>query len=88
MPSNLPPRLSRSSGSTSFQLTHVKSFKRRIKQHSSQFTNFKDVKCWNTWRRNTLATARAQDADKVLDLDYAPLNQEDMNMFKEKKKFI
>ena len=85
---NPPPELAASSRSCSHQLTPVESFKRSIKWYSSQFTNFKEGKYWDTWRRNTLATARAQDLDKVLDPDYAPLNQEEMKLFSEKQTFM
>ena len=81
-----PLELARSSGSlgsSSHQLTPVESFKRSIKWDSSQFYNFKEGKHWDTRRRNALATDRAQDVDKVLDPDYAPLNQEEMSIFNE-----
>ena len=57
--SNPPPGFAGSSKASSYQLTPVESFKRSIKRDSSQFTNFKEGKHWDTWRRNTLATARA-----------------------------
>ena len=85
---NPPPGLAGSSGISSHQLTFVESFKRIIKRYSSQFASFKERKYWNAWRRNSLATARAQDMDKVLYLDYTPLTQEEMNLFSEKQKFV
>ena len=69
-------------------LTPIESFKRKIKQDSSQFTNFKEGKHWDTWRRNTLATARAQDVDNVLDPGCAPSTQEKKILFSEKLKFM
>ena len=74
--SNPTPGFAGSSGSSLHQLTLVESFKRSIKRDSSQFTNFKEVKCWDNWRRKTLITARSQDVDKVLDLDYTPLTHD------------
>ena len=61
------PGFDKSSGSSTSQLTPVESFKRSIKRDLSQFSNFKEGKYWDKWRRNTLATSRAQDLDKVLD---------------------
>ena len=78
----------RSSGYSSHQLTPIESFKRRINRDSIQFFNFKEGKHWDTWRRNTIATARAQDMDKVLDPDCATLTQEEMSLFSETQKFI
>ena len=86
--SNPLPRLSRSLGSASYQLTPVEYFKRSGKRDSSQFTNFKYWNHWDNWCPNTLATARAQDVDKLLYSDYVPLTQEDLNLFKEKRKFM
>ena len=67
--SNPLPGLARSSGSSSHQLTLVESFKRTMKRESNLFSNFKEGKDWDTWRRNTLVTSKAQDVDKVLDPD-------------------
>ena len=51
---NHPPGLSGSSGSSgrcSQQPIPVESFKRSIKRDSSNFTNFKEGKHWDAWRR-------------------------------------
>ena len=61
--------LSGSLGRRSQQLTPVESFKHSIKGDSIHFSNFKEGKYWDAWRRNTLATARAQDAYSVLKTD-------------------
>lgn len=86
--SNPPPGFPGSTKASSHQLTPVESFKRSIKRDSIQFTNFKEGKCWDTRRRNTLATARAQDIDDVLDLEHSPSTQEERNIFSEKQKFM
>ena len=86
--SNPPPGFAGSSKASSRQLTPVESFKRSIKRDSSQFTNFKEGKYWDTWRRNALATARAQDIDDVLDPEHSPSTQEERNLFSEKQKFM
>ena len=45
-------------------------------------------KYWDTLNRNTLATTRAQDIAEVLNPDYRPVTDNDVNMFKEKHKFM
>ena len=67
--SNPPPGLAGSSGSSLHQLTAFESFKRNVKRGPSQFSSFKEVKNWDTWRRNTIETARDHDVEMVLDLD-------------------
>lgn len=86
--SNPPPGLAGSSESSSHQLTPVESFKRRIKWHSSKFTNLKQGKNWDARQRNTLVTTRAQEVDKVLDSEQKPLAQEKMNLFSDKQTFL
>ena len=83
-----PSCITGSSVNSSSQLTTAESFKRCIKCDYSHFTNFKEWKCRDNWTRNTIATARYQGADDFLKPEYAPLNQEDMNLFNEKKKFM
>ena len=60
------------------------------KSSSASFilSTFKDGKYWDTWRRNTLAIARAQDVAEVLDTDYHPVTTDNVSLFQEKKKFI
>ena len=86
--SNPPPGFAGSSKSSSNQLTLAESFKRSVKRDSSQFNNFKEGKYWDTWRRNTLATARAQNVDEVLDPSYSPSTAEEQSLFNEKQKFM
>ena len=88
MPFNPLVELSRSSGSSSHQLTLVESFKRSIKRDSIQFKKFKEDKNWDTWQRSSLTAPRAQDVYKVLDPDYKILTQEYMSLFNEKHKFM
>ena len=45
---------------------------------------FPDGKFWENWRKNTLATERAQDFEVILDSTYTPETEEDRNPFKEK----
>ena len=63
-------------------------FKKCIKRDASLFTNFKEGKYWDAWSRNALATARAQDATEALNPDYSPVTAYEVNLFKEKQKFM
>ena len=58
--------------------TPAENFKKSIKRDASLFVAFKDGKFWDNWRRSTLAIARAQDADQVLDLNCIPVTTEDI----------
>ena len=64
------------------------SFKKSIKRNASLFTTFKEGKYWDTWCRNTLATARAHDVAEVVNPDYLPVTADYVNLFKEKHKFM
>ena len=68
--------------------TPAETFKKSIKRDSSRFTIFKDGKFWDNWRRSTLATARAQNVEDVLDPTYQPVTEDEIELFKEKKKFM
>ena len=72
--------------SDNFKVTFspVDSFKKSIKRDSGIFTNFKEGKYWENWHRNTLATARAQNAAELLNSDYCAVTTDDVNLFKEK----
>ena len=52
------------------------------------FSNFKDGKFWNNWRRSTIATTNVQDVVDVLDSDHSLTSPEEIALFYEKKKFI
>lgn len=66
----------------------IETFKKSIKRDANLFTTFKDGKFWDNWRRTTLAAARAQNAEEVLDSTHTPLTTEDNKLFKEKQKFM
>ena len=69
-----------------FSLTN--SFKNHVKRHASIFTSFKGEKYWYACQRNTLATARVQDVAEVLNPDHRASTNDDVNLFKEKYKFM
>ena len=62
----------------------AESLKNYIKRDESLFTTFKEGKCWETWRRKTLYTARAHDIAKVLKPNYHPVTYDDVIFFREK----
>lgn len=64
------------------------SFKKGIKRDASLFKSFKDDKYWDTWRRHTLAQARAQDVADVLNESYVPVGTEEADLFEEKQKYM
>jgi hypothetical protein len=66
----------------------VESFKRGIKRDITHFTPFKDDKQWDTWSRSTMAQARAQDVDSVLDPAYIPSSEDEKLLFDEKQKYM
>ena len=68
--------------------TPAETFKKSIKRDATLFPTFKDGKFWDNWRRSTLAVARAQDVEEVLNHDYIPLTDPEIDLFTEKKKFM
>ena len=48
------------------QFTPDDIFKKRIKKDNSLFSNFKDGKFWDNWRRSTTCTSNANDVTYVL----------------------
>jgi len=49
---------------------------------------FKDGKPFDSWQHSTLAQARAQDIDDVLDPCYVPPTPADKDLFSEKQKYM
>jgi hypothetical protein len=52
------------------------------------FIVYKDKKQWDNWQRSTVAFARAQGIEEVLDINYFPTDSDDVALFEEKKKFM
>ena len=63
-------------------------FKKEIKRDPALFLVLKEDNQWDSWRRNLIATARAQDVGEVLELTYSPSTLEEDKLFDEKKKFM
>ena len=66
----------------------LRDFKRGVKRDMSQFETLKDDGAWDAWNRSTIAQARAQDLEQVLDPKYQPSDQDAKDLFNEKQKFM
>ena len=42
-------------------------FKRGIKRDKTQYKEFKEDKQWDSWKRATIATARAHQCEEIFD---------------------
>ena len=63
----------------------IELFERSIKRDPSHFNSFKEGKYWETWQRNTLATARSQDVNLFLNVNYVTRTKDDADLFQEKQ---
>src|SRR5687768_10090171 len=70
------------------QLDPVKEFRRGIKRDATQYISLKDDAAWDNWNRSTIAQARAQDVEQILDPLYAPTTADETNLFEEKQKYM
>ena len=83
-----PPSNLRSSNNPKPTYSSAESFRKSIKRDASLFTTFKDDKFWANQRRNTLATARAQDVDDIFNHQYMPRTVNNKDIFTKKQKFM
>ena len=63
-------------------------FEKGIKRDPSQFTDFKDAKQWDKWKRDTTIEARAQRLSNVLDRAYTPSTQSEIQLFNRQQEFM
>ena len=66
----------------------VTEFRRGIKRDMILFPTLKDDKAWDGWRRATIAQARAQIVEEVLNPTYTPSSVEIRELFDEKQKYM
>ena len=66
----------------------VKELCHGIKRDATQFTIFKDDAAWDNWNCSTIAQARAQDVEQVLDPSYVPSSADEISLFEEKQKYM
>ncbi len=74
--------------STSSSYTPATMFKRGIKRDPSAFPILKQQKYYQSWKRNFVGQAHAQDVAHVLDSNYNPTAQEEIDLFKLQKDYI
>ena len=63
-------------------------FCKGVKRDIALFQVLKNESNFDTWRRTLKTQARAQNVFEPLDLDYIPTDDEEMELFDEKQKFI
>jgi hypothetical protein len=63
-------------------------FRKTIKRDPTLFMDYKDEKQWDTWQRSTIAQARAQGLEDVLNHAYNPSLPDDILLFQEKNKVM
>jgi Reverse transcriptase (RNA-dependent DNA polymerase) len=63
-------------------------FRRGIKRDPSLFPTLKDEKYNDSWHRSFETQARAQDVYNVLNPNYKPMTQEEMDLFVEQQKYV
>ena len=83
-----PTPTSLATPTTNSSNTPLREFKRGIKRDISQFTPLKDDSAWDNWNCGTLAQARAQDVDDILNSTYTPNTVEEKELFDEKQKYM
>jgi len=66
----------------------VRDFRHGIKRDIAHFIPLKDDAAWDNWNRATVAQARAQDVHSVLDPNYWPQSQTEIDLFDEKQKYM
>ena len=67
----------------------LQNFKKGIKRDASLYPVLKHMRTWDSWKRGTTATARAQDVAEILDSKYVPPKIKEMEaLFDKKQKFI
>ena len=74
--------------SSSIKYTAVDLFRRGIKRDPSLFPQLKDEKYNDNWHRTFETQARAQDVHNVVNPNYKPMTQEEMDLFVEQQKYV
>jgi hypothetical protein len=66
----------------------ISTFKKGIKRDATLFIPYKDEKHCDVWRRSTLAQARAQGVEEIMDATYSPSTMDEKALFMEKQKYM
>ena len=59
-----------------------------MRRDATLFPTLKDDAAWDNWQRSTLAQARAQHVDEVLNHNYRPTTSDERQLFDEKQKYV
>ena len=84
-------RLSKNTSSSvpsSNRIDTVQDFRKGIKRDKSHYAKLRDERFWDDWKRKTEATVSAHGCDDVIDITYNPSSPSEIDLFKEKKKFM
>ncbi len=65
----------------------LSNFQKGIRQDASIYVVLKDNKQWDSWHHLTMAQARAQDVDEILNPDYVPLPGQ-KSLFEAKQNYL
>ena len=63
-------------------------FKKSIKRDKTQYSIFRQDWQWDSWKRNTVSTAKTHGCEDVLDPNYSPRTKDEKELFIEKQKFM
>ncbi|HEY9706731.1 MAG TPA: hypothetical protein V6D48_00855, partial [Oculatellaceae cyanobacterium] len=66
----------------------VRDFQRSIKRDITLFIPFKDDAAWDNWKQSTIAQARTQGVEEVLNPAYIPSTTDEINLFDAKQKYM
>ena len=76
------------SATTPFTRNPANEFRKSVKRDKTQYSALKTEKQWDSWKRSTIATARAHGCEDIFDPGYTPKSGDDHDIFQEKQKFI
>ena len=85
---SVPPSAVVSPISSKPRVSPAENFKRGIKKDQSLFPTLKDERFNDTWHRTFANQALAQDVSEILDDTYVPQDQDEIDLFIEKQKYM
>ena len=88
MPSGPTPATGASSSKPAATNTPVADFRRGLKRDKTHYTELKDEKQWDEFKRTTIATVYAHGCENVIDPSFAPSTPDEDALFEEQKKFM
>ena len=76
--------------SNASQRSPANDFKKGIRRDPNMFHTLKDMKTWDNWKRSTIAQARSQGVEEILDANYkcGPNETDKQELFDEKQKYM